>query len=60
MDAMAPDPPVGILVSLDAVKVPGKTASGLWWYWDSPMQRMNLSLSLIYRKAEMARVECQG
>jgi hypothetical protein len=44
---------------IDAVKTPGKTASGLWWYWDSPMQRMSLSLSLLYRKADMAKVECQ-
>jgi len=44
---------------VDAVKSPGKTASGLWWYWDSPRQEMTLSLTLLYRKADMAQVECQ-
>ena len=45
---------------VDAIKVPGKTASGLWWYWDSPQQAMVLSLTLLYRRADMAQVECQG
>lgn len=44
---------------VDAVKAPGKGASGLWWMWDSPMQAPNLSLTILYRRAEMAQVECQ-
>jgi hypothetical protein len=44
---------------VDAVKSPAKTASGLWWYWDSPRQEMTLSLTLLYRKADMSQVECQ-
>lgn len=43
---------------IDAVKVPGKMSSGLWWYWDSPQQRMMLSLGLMYRRTDMAQVEC--
>lgn len=43
---------------VDAVKVPGKTASGLWWYWDSPQQVYSLSLSILYRRTDMAQVEC--
>jgi hypothetical protein len=43
---------------VDAVKVPGKTASGLWWFWQSVQQSTELSLSLIYRRADMAQVEC--
>lgn len=43
---------------VDAVKAPGKTASGLWWYWDSPKQEMFLSLTLLYRRVDMAQVEC--
>lgn len=45
---------------IDAVKAPGKTASGLWWMWDSPAQRPTLSLTILYRRADMAQVECQG
>lgn len=45
---------------VDAVKAPGKTASGLWWMWDSPQQQPNLSLVILYRRADMAQVECQG
>lgn len=45
---------------VDAVKAPGKTASGLWWYWDSPQQRTNLMLTILYRRADMAQVECQS
>jgi len=45
---------------VDAVKSPGKTASGLWWYWDSPRQEMTVTLTLLYRKADMAQVECQS
>lgn len=43
---------------VDAVKAPGKTASGLWWEWHSESQKLMVSLSLLYRKAEMAQVEC--
>jgi hypothetical protein len=43
---------------IDAVKAPGKTSSGLWWAWDSPQQRMQLSMTLLYRRADMAQVEC--
>ena len=43
---------------IDAVRAPGKTASGLWWYWDSPKQEMSLSLNLLYRRVDMAKVEC--
>jgi hypothetical protein len=45
---------------VDAVKAPGKTASGLWWMWDSPQQQPTLSLMIMYRRADMAQVECQG
>jgi hypothetical protein len=45
---------------IDAVKSPRKTASGLWWYWDSPKQEMTLTLTILYRKADMAQVECQS
>lgn len=43
---------------IDAVKAPGKTSSGLWWAWDSPQQRPQLTLTLLYRRADMAQVEC--
>lgn len=43
---------------IDAVKVPGKTASGLWWFWQSPQQQPELLLTLLYRRADMAQVEC--
>lgn len=45
---------------IDAVKAPGKTASGLWWMWDSPQQHPTLSLTILYRRADMTQVECQG
>ncbi|MGH7710783.1 MAG: hypothetical protein ACREOG_05840 [Gemmatimonadaceae bacterium] len=45
---------------VDAVKAPGKTASGLWWFWQSPQQQSTLALTILYRRAEMAQVECQG
>lgn len=44
---------------VDVVKSPGKTASGLWWYWDSPRQEMFVTLTLLYRRADMGQVECQ-
>ncbi|MGQ0643705.1 MAG: hypothetical protein ACT4P6_23400 [Gemmatimonadaceae bacterium] len=44
---------------VDAVKAPGKTASGLWWLWQSPQQQSTLHLTLLYRRADMAQVECQ-
>lgn len=43
---------------VDAVKAPGKMASGLWWMWQSAQQELQVSLSLLYRSAEMAQVEC--
>lgn len=43
---------------VDAVKAPGKTASGLWWEWHLESQNLKVSLTLLYRKAEMAQVEC--
>jgi hypothetical protein len=43
---------------IDAVKAPGKTASGLWWYWQSPRQEMELSLTILYRRVDMNAVEC--
>ncbi|MBL0178413.1 MAG: hypothetical protein IPP98_04710 [Gemmatimonadetes bacterium] len=43
---------------VDAVKAPGKTASGLWWEWHMESQNLKVSLSMLYRKAEMAQVEC--
>lgn len=43
---------------VDAVKAPGKMASGLWWMWQSVQQELQVSLSLLYRSAEMAQVEC--
>lgn len=43
---------------IDAVKWPGKTASGLWWFWQSVQQELEISLTIIYRKAEMNAVEC--
>jgi hypothetical protein len=45
---------------VDAVKAPGKTASGLWWMWQSPQQQPELLLTILYRRADMAQVECQG
>jgi hypothetical protein len=45
---------------VDAVKVPGKTASGLWWMWDSPRDGPTLTLTLLYRRADMGEVECAG
>lgn len=45
---------------VDAVKVPGKTASGLWWLWDSPQQSPNLALTILYRRTDMAKVECNS
>lgn len=45
---------------VDAVKAPAKTASGLWWAWDSPQQAFQLTLTLLYRRADMTEVECAG
>ncbi len=45
---------------VDAVKAPGKTASSLWWFWQSPQQESTLSLAILYRRADMAEVECQA
>jgi hypothetical protein len=43
---------------IDAVKAPGKTASGLWWFWQSPQQEFQLTIGLLYRRADMDEVEC--
>jgi hypothetical protein len=43
---------------LDAAKAPGKTASGLWWNWNCAHDGCTLSLTLLYRKADAARIEC--
>ncbi len=43
---------------VDAVKAPGKTASGLWWFWQSPQQEPTVTLTLLYRRADMAQIEC--
>ena len=43
---------------VDAARVPGKTASGLWWSWQSVQQESVISLTLLYRRADMAEVEC--
>lgn len=45
---------------VDAFRMPGKTASGLWWSWQAPMQELQVSLQLLYRRADMAQVECAG
>lgn len=43
---------------VDAVKAPGKTASGLWWFWQSPQQEPSVTLTLLYRRTDMAQIEC--
>lgn len=43
---------------VDAVKAAGKTASGLWWMWDSPRDGPTLMMALLYRRADMNQVEC--
>ena len=43
---------------VDAVKAPGKTASGLWWFWQSVQQELNVSLTILYRRADMNQAEC--
>lgn len=43
---------------VDAVKVPGKTASGLWWSWQSAQQAQSVGLTILYRRADMNQVEC--
>jgi hypothetical protein len=45
---------------VDAAKMPGKTASGLWWFWQTAQQELQITLSLLYRRADMAQVECYG
>jgi hypothetical protein len=45
---------------VDALGAPGKTASGLWWLWQSPMQEPTLTLTILYRRADMTEVECAG
>lgn len=43
---------------VDAAKLPGKTASGLWWFWQSVQQELQLSLTILYRRADLGEVEC--
>jgi hypothetical protein len=43
---------------VDAARMPGKTASGLWWSWQTVQQESQLLLTLLYRRADMAEVEC--
>ena len=43
---------------VDAVKAPGKTSSGLWWSWQSAQQKLSVTIGLLYRRSEMAKVEC--
>ena len=45
---------------VDAFKVPGKTASGLWWHWEAPQQQLVVTLTILYRRAAMNQVECNG
>lgn len=43
---------------LDAAKVPGKTASGLWWIWNCAHDGCTLTLTILYRKTDSSQVEC--
>ena len=43
---------------VDAAKFPGKTSSGLWWSWQSAQQELSMSLTILYRRADMSEVEC--
>lgn len=43
---------------LDAARVPGKTASGLWWNWNCAHDGCMLGLTILYRKAEASEIEC--
>lgn len=43
---------------VDAIKAPGKTASGLWWSWEAPRQELRVALTILYRRADMNEVEC--
>jgi hypothetical protein len=45
---------------VDAFRMPGKNASGLWWMWQAPMQELQITLTLLYRRADLAQVECAG
>ncbi len=45
---------------IDAMRAPGKTASGLCWTWDNPRDGPTLGLTLLYRRAEMSEVECNS
>jgi len=45
---------------VDAMKAPGKTASGLAWHWEAPQQELYVTLTILYRRADMAQVECAG
>lgn len=43
---------------VDAARMPGKTASGLWWSWQTVQQESQIWLTLLYRRADMSEVEC--
>ncbi|MGE0556547.1 MAG: hypothetical protein AB7R55_24235 [Gemmatimonadales bacterium] len=45
---------------VDALKAPGKTASGLAWHWEAPQQQLYVTLTILYRRADLAQVECAG
>lgn len=41
-------------------KAPGKTASGLWMGWNCAHDGCGIALTLLYRKADVDKVECVG
>lgn len=41
-------------------KLPGKTASGLWAMWQCPQAGCELVLTILYRRADVAKVECSS
>lgn len=41
-------------------KAPGKTASGLWMGWNCAHDGCGISLTVLYRKADVDKVECVG
>jgi len=45
---------------VDAIKAPSKTASGLAWHCEAPSPQLLVTLTILYRRADMAQVECAG
>lgn len=41
-------------------KAPGKTASGLWMGWNCGHDGCGIALTILYRKADVAAIECVG